>query len=252
MNVMKAAGNRSWDMMLDLAGDYDDATVGWQRLQDLIPKSITSANINRASQLEDPRAQLGPGPISNPQGWLWMQLPEKKTDWYSKDMMKQFAEAAKRHGVDPLTYIALGVAETQLGNVNPTNPAMIYPVAHPAGFGTRKKLYGDKAETPEASIDYGARLLHEGYKRFPKDELAAIQSYSGTGRTIYSKPKADSDTVTPKITSKSRYFGRPVKSIDFWKEKPQAHRVQEIAKALRQNKEFMQYLDEMMKHYSNH
>ncbi len=181
----------------------------------------------------------GTGPLDVPDRWLWLDLEKTKhSDYYNKDMVQKFAAAAKKYGVDPYDFIALGISETGLGNQDPRNPSKINPAEHEK---TIRKLYSnvDSENWGDIGIDYGARYLAEQQKKYPKNKLAALQAYSGTGSKLYKK--------TPWVDAppESRWFGKPLKEQDMWKDKPQAKRIVAIAEKLRKNKEFRKYLDSL-------
>jgi hypothetical protein len=155
----------------------------------------------------------------NPENWFYFEHPTH-SDWYSKPMAQKFMATAKDVGVDPFDFLAVGISESGLGNLHPSNPARVNWGVHD------KFLRGPEDETPERSMQVGALLLKQAMDKY-KDRLSALQAYSGTGKTVY--PNA------PKGQRPKKMFNRPIKEIDFWKEKPQGHRVDEISQLLQRN-----------------
>jgi len=179
----------------------------------------------------------GMGPLTDPESWVWADLPDQPmgrgfktgehSDWLDKRNIESFVDAARRHGVDPLTFTALGISESHLGNLYPENPTQVNANAHELALA---RLYGHMGGLPEAeqNIDYGARLLKAAYNKYPSDELSAAQAYSGEGRKLgYGDPE-------------DYYFGKKLKDIDFWRDKPQGRRLLSVRERLKENPDFME------------
>ncbi len=164
------------------------------------------------------------GAFENPEEFLWMDIPPY-SDYYRKEAIKQFGNSAKKHGVEPNLFTALGVAESGLGNRHFSNPTRVDLTIHEK----RLKDLGYDKDYPEDLIDYSARFLSELQGKY-KSPLNAAQAYSGMGRTLYGG-KADK---VKQLTGSTRVFGgRDFRTINFKKEKPQGKRVLAIAEALK-------------------
>ena len=178
-----------------------------------------------------------------PEDWIWFDKYPKYEDYYNKDIIKRFVESAVKYGIDPYTYVALGISESGLGNKDPWNPPRIMIDKHkelekalPPGF-----IGG--VENPEtyrnSLIDFGAKYLSQQYKNFPENELKAIQAYSGLGKTIY----GGHPDVVEYTTGSKRSFGKDYRKINYVKEKQQAKRVIGIREKLREEQEFIKIIN---------
>lgn len=192
------------------------------------------------------------GVYKDPDKYIWVDHP-MYSDWYSKDMITKFSIAAKKYGVDPYDYIALGIVESGLGRQHPSNPSRVLEQLH----GERiQKLYPEfpnyltRAMAGESKIqiladksrdiliDYGARYLSEQLKKYP-DKESGIQAYSGTGKTVYG---GDVSFIRD-VYGTTRMFGKPFQQIDFWKEKPQAKRILDTSKKLKENSDIVSFIE---------
>jgi hypothetical protein len=174
-----------------------------------------------------------------PEEWFYLEHPTHK-DWYQKEMAKRFVSAAKDVGVDPYDYLAVGVSESGLGNLHPSNPARIDWDAH------QKFLTGPGDPGSQRSIEVGAILLKEALSKYV-DRLSGLQAYSGTGKTIYGgNPKA-----VEALYGTTKIFGKPFQQIDFWKEKPQGKRVDAISQLLRKNPEVIDLIRQLSNRKGN-
>ena len=164
------------------------------------------------------------GAFKKPEGWIWVDHPTH-SDWYQKEVINQFIISAKKYGIDPYDFIALGISETGLGNQNPGNPARINFAVHPSysipppEFTTSPKVF---RKARGVAIDNAAEILAKQLKKY-KDKESGIQAYSGTGRTLYGGGTA------------GNWFGKPLAGQDMWKEKPHAKRVLDISSKIREN-----------------
>lgn len=196
------------------------------------------------------KRQYETGAIDYPKGWMWMDLP-KFADYYPKETVKKFIQSAERYKLDPNDLLALGVAESGLGMKHPDNPLRINYDAHDKEMRKRYPALqevrdiGDAPGIRDIVIDYGTELLADSFKKY-KDRISALQAYSGTGSTLYGGPKRWA--MTPGgISGEEKFFGKPIKETDFWKEKPQGKRVNEISIWLRKNEELQQMINEVWK-----
>ena len=169
----------------------------------------------------------------HPEEWFYLEHPTHK-DWYQKEVAKRYIGAAKSAGVDPYDYLALGVSESGLGNLHPSNPSRIDWDVH--------QEFLNKGEEPESqrSIEVGAILLKRALDKY-QDRLSGLQAYSGTGKTIYGgRPE-----VVDRLYGTTKMFGKPFQKIDFWKEKPQGKRVDELSQLLRKNQDVIDLMREL-------
>ena len=164
------------------------------------------------------------GAADNPDYWVWVDHPTH-SDWYNKERISYFADVARKNGVDPYDFIALGISESGLGNQHFENPTRVNRGVH---------FPGVKDVKPEELIDFSAKYLSEQLKKYG-DREAGIQAYSGTGKTVYSTPLLDSGGNIDASTNPSsgKFFGKKKKDTDYWKEKPQAKRVIDIAEKIK-------------------
>jgi len=156
------------------------------------------------------------------------------SDYYSKPMMRQFINSAKKYGVDPYDFLALGISESGLGHRHPSNPTRVDIGQH---FPQYPPPYGPPMEE---LVDFSAKYLAEQLKKY-SDKLSAIQAYSGTGKTIY----GGSSKAVKEEYGTTKMFGRPFQEIDFWKEKPQAKRVMSISEQLKKTPEVANLIREL-------
>ena len=171
------------------------------------------------------------GAYREPGSWLYLEHPTH-TDWYSLSEMLKFIDAAEKNNIDPVDFVAMGISETGLGNQDYGNPTRINTTAHPNLYKILDKIPDTQPEKQHAAmIDYGAKIMKENFKKYPKDRASALQAYSGEGKTIYGGEwnNVDYQLGTTKV------FGRPYEQINFWEEKPQAKRVMEIAEILKKH-----------------
>jgi hypothetical protein len=172
------------------------------------------------------------GVSKDPSNFLWMDLGAH-SDWYQKDIIKKFVDAANKYGVSPADYVALGISESGLGNQHSSNPSRINWDVHNKRLAEEYPEYAERGGLPavqrEVGIDFGAKYLSEQLKRFP-DKLSGIQAYSGTGRTPYNGKRG------------GRYFGTQIRDLNLWKDKPQARRVMEFSDKLKSIPELIHLL----------
>jgi len=194
---------------------------------------INSSNAKRADVL---------GVSENPQDWTWFvdqSKPSTHTDWYNLPTILEFANAARKYGLDPADFVALGMSESGLGNFDPGNPARVFWSKHPS---LMKALSGGddsgnlafmlpEDESRKISLDFAAKFLAEKFKQYPNDRMTALQAYSGLGNTLYG---GNPDVVEYNLGSK-RAFGKPYNQINYAKEKPQAQRVARLAEQVKTN-----------------
>jgi hypothetical protein len=184
---------------------------------------VTDWNRKRAEELNV---------TTNPEQWIWFEHP-KHADWINKQSLFDFIEAAERHGVDPYYMLGMGMVESHLGNLHPSNPARInWDVHEPA----LRKLgifedQGTQESIRSGLIDFAARLLKEHFTKYPNDPISALQAYSGKGKTLYGGNSA----VVKDLYGTTKMFGKPFQKIDFWKEKPQGKAAYELATLLKDN-----------------
>lgn len=182
------------------------------------------------------------GVFMNPDAWTYLEHPTH-SDWYQKGAIQKFAEAATRHGVDPYDFVALGISESGLGNQWPSNPTRIMLDKHGSEL---TRLYG--MEDPSKQLggadmltDYGARYMRDMMRKYP-NRPDYLQAYSGTGRTFYGgNPGAN-----------SKWFGKPLGTINAWQDKPQAKRIMDISERLKTHPEIpdlISTIQDMMQYY---
>jgi len=186
------------------------------------------------------RRQHETGALTSPGEYIWLN-PKKFEDYYPRDIIKKIIETSSHYKLDPNDLLAVGVAETGLGYRNPNNPMQIFLDVHE---GELRKRYPQIAHLssremtthpafPRISIDYAGELLRDAFNKYPTNRLAALQRYSGRGSVLYGGRVGE-----------KRFFGKPSTEIDFWKEKPQGRRVNEISWWLRANEELQKMINE--------
>jgi len=165
------------------------------------------------------------GAVESPQSWFYFQHPTH-SDWYKLSMALKFITAAKKYGVDPYDFTALGISESGLGNLHPSNPTRV-------DIGLHFPRYRDVANPPvNELIDFSAKYLADKLGQY-KDKLSGIQAYSGTGKVPYSGQRG------------KKYFGKTIQEIDLWRDKPQAKRVLDISSRLKKQPEIVDLLDQL-------
>lgn len=173
------------------------------------------------------------GAYQDPHSWFYMDHPTL-SDWYNLSTLLDFMDSAEKAGVNPLYYVALGISETNLGNKSYTNPSRIFYKSHPDLSRILAKIPDSQEEKiRKAHLDYGAKYLASKFKEFPNDVISALQAYSGKGRTIY----GGRPDMVEYITGSKRSFGKPYHKINYWRDKPQALRILEIASILQNTPE---------------
>lgn len=165
------------------------------------------------------------------QGYFELKNHPTHSSYYDAGAARAFIAAAKRHGVDPVLYTALGISESRLGQADNYNLPRINLDAHSDEL---EKLYGrsnwfdaapDWMSQSLDLIDFGARYLASTIKRYPGNLLKGVQAYSGVGRKAYGGTADEG----------RRFFGKDIKDINFWRDKPQAKRVLEIYELLKKD-----------------
>lgn len=186
------------------------------------------------------KRQYETGALDNPKEFIWFEHP-KFQDYYPKQAIAEFARAAKKFGVDPATYVSLGISESGLGYKNPSNPARINYGVH---GGNIWKMVGDgiisSLDRRGQSVEFGASYLAQQAKKY-KTPIEAIQAYSGTGVKPYGKSKAELE----RHLGTSKFFGTPYEKTNFWRDKPQGERVLEVLSKVKQQKEISDYINEL-------
>lgn len=174
-----------------------------------------------------------------PEKWQWLPIEPKFQDYYSVPTMQTFVQAARKNLVDPSLLLALGIAESRLGNSNPSNPLRLYN--NSLNDKVLAALDEDESLDPRnVSIDVGAEYLADQLRKYP-DELSGVQAYSGTGKTLY---KGNKDTMQEYYGS-TKFFGKPVERTNFWKEKPQGKRVLGIRDQLKASPEVARLIEQV-------
>ena len=179
------------------------------------------------------RREFKTGALKSPKDFIWLEVG-KFSDYYPKDMMKKIIKTASNYGLDPYDLLAVGIAESGLGYKNPVNPMQINLDVHEDEMRKRypqlqtlpkQEMTGHPA-FPSLSIDYAGHLLDKALKEFPEDRLSGLQAYSGKGRVLYGGTVKD-----------EKYFNKPSKEINFWRDKPQGKRVDRISTMIKLNEE---------------
>ena len=195
----------------------------------------------------------------NPDQWIWINH-KTHSDWYDKDIIKRARDIAIENGIDPYTFIAKGITESHLGNLHPDNPYRLdlrlhYPeilkMIERGEYNLEKggREVSNAWKTQEIGtdagrdimMDYAAKHFKKGLNKYPKDELAGIQAYSGEGKTIY----GGHPDVVRYHTGSTRSFGKPYQQIDFWKEKPQAKDTISVRNVIKDNPEVKSIVEPM-------
>ena len=116
------------------------------------------------------------GVARSPEDWVWVSAGPY-SDYFYKPYITEFADKARKSGIDPNDFLALGVAESGLGNFRPSNPFSVDWGQHfPEAW--EKKVMPDR----DTLIDFSAKLFKEGLTKYPKDRIKALQAYSGLGK----------------------------------------------------------------------
>jgi hypothetical protein len=209
----------------------------WSRMMDPLPRPAKVEAPKFKSWQE--RRAYETGAAQAPEKWKWLPIEPKFKDYYSVPTMQTFVQAARKNLVDPNLLLALGVAESRLGNANPTNPLRLYSKS------LEDKVFAalDKDESLEprdVSIDVGAEYLADQLRKYP-DELSGVQAYSGTGKTLYQGDKKKMQ----EFYNSTNFFGKPVEQTNFWKEKPQGKRVLGIRDQLKANPEVAALIEQV-------
>ena len=96
-----------------------------------------------------------------------------KSGYADAGMIKNMVRLAKDYGLDPNLMLAVGLQETNLGKIDPTNPYQV------------NAAYHGVMENP---LEGGTAIFRDKYNKYPKkSEAYRIQAYNG----LTSKTKAD-------------------------------------------------------------
>jgi hypothetical protein len=192
--------------------------------------------------------------FEKPEDWVYLDGHKTHNDWYNKNNIAMFVEAAKKYGVDPYDFTALGISESGLGNVDGINltralyPAKTATKGDPNVRGRWESLqYKGSPRTMEEEaeldplrkkmfIETGAEYLKLMTDKFPGNRTAAIQAYSGEG----------SQPIHMYKNSFGKTWGKG-SGRDMWKEHPQANRVIELSNLIRNNPEIKTIIDSIIK-----
>lgn len=130
---------------------------------------------------------------NNPEAFIYVDH-DKFKDYYSKNTIGDMVKAARKYGVDPYTYLAIGVAEGGLGNTDQFNPVRIAD-ADVKGNADRRQVIRETAELPnldskeqeylarlyrEENIENGAEYLKLLTDRYGREK--GIHAYNGLGK----------------------------------------------------------------------
>jgi hypothetical protein len=180
---------------------------------------------------------------SNPHDYVYWDVIPKKEDWYHIPTLRKVVSLARMEGVPDRDIIAIAMEETHGGLKNFLNPLHAdkkiygdYPAREESEAWRYIEEHPDEFKTEDAKLHYVLDRIQTGWikaglaqykyarskaKEYGLDEEAMFQLYSGRGEKIYTD-------LTPEERRMMGYgthaFGRPISSIHFWRDKPQAKR----------------------------